>query len=288
MKENLDKLKQLIRSIIKEILTEERLISDEGIDISRIPINDLKQGYKDLRLVPTLTNYDDVLCQPATIKEAYGDIMPPEDVIKTITSRYGLPETFAKKVENRNNIYVYLVVAHIGVNENIIIEDMQKLGYFLGQRKKSQVIDGMEFCVLQFEPTSQLQDDETEAIKNKYKTLYHWTPSYLVKNILSKGLVPTHKNEKFNFPNRTYLMRGDSDDRMLIAMGQELCIFNSDNRNNGSYTLLGVDITNLDDTVRFYLDPNSSIGIYTEQVIPSNNIKVIAQKQFTKDLKNGI
>ena len=44
--------------------------------------------------------------------------------------------------------------------------------------------------------------------------------------------------------------------------------------------MLGIDIMNLNDNVRFFLDPNSTIGIYTEQQIPPENINVIRKEQF--------
>jgi len=146
---------------------------------------------------------------------------------------------------------------------------------------------GHEFLVMQFEPSCQLQTDETENIKSQYDTLYHWTPEYCLQGVLAQGLVPSHKNNVFNYPPRTYLMKGDSDDRDMLRLGQMLCLTNKNSKNNGGYVLLAIDIKNLDDKVRFYYGPNSAIGIYTEQVIPSDKIRQINKQMFPTQLKQS-
>jgi len=255
-----------------------------GIDISKIDIKVLKQAYRDLRLTPVPVTFDDDLSFPAYVNEAYGDILSPDDVVRKISTKYKISTQLVQKVEANNKISIYIIVALIGENVDLIKTDMEKMGYFLGLVGKTYVIEGMKFVKLQFEPTSQMQNDETDNIKSMYGTLYHWTPEYNMESVLSKGLVPSHKNSYFNYPPRTYLMREDCGDREMLSLGQKLCLLNRNPKNNGSYVLLAVDIKNVGDNVRLYYDSNSAIGIYTEQTIPSDKIHQVDKKQFSTKL----
>ena len=258
---------------------------NDGIDITKIDIETLRNAYRDLRFVPTSTAYGDVLSEHQQIREAFGDILEPDDAIKRLLQKYGLPQQFARKVEHYHKIYIYVIIAKVGENDKIIENDMMKMGYFLSFRKAPIYANGMVFQQLQFEPTSQLQDDVTEEIKSKYDYLYHWTPVYNINGIREKGLIPSHKNEKFDYPPRTYLMAGDSDESQMKGVGQSICFANNNPSNNGMYALLSIDIENIDDRIRFYYDPNSAIVIYTEQTIPSDRVRIIQSIQFVKSLK---
>lgn len=279
-----DTLHRIVYKTIKNMLTESININNDfdvdDIDISKIDIEDLKQGYRDLRLTPTSTLYGDIFSDEIYIKEAIGDILPPDNVANTIITRYNLPSSFVIVKEHYHKIQIYIITAMIGVNDRLIERDMQKMGYFLGHKGKIKNIYGMNYQVLQFEPTCQMQNDETEAIKSKYNTLFHWTPTYFEDNIKRDDLIPNHKNKVFNYPNRTYLMEGDSSMQSMMQLGFLLCVNNADAKNNGNYSLLSIDIKGLDDSIRFYYDPNSEIGIYTESPIPSSKIKVVKRVNF--------
>ncbi|MBR6517526.1 MAG: hypothetical protein IKT40_11900 [Bacilli bacterium] len=260
-----DKLKQILYEAVEKILKENG--QDELFDVSTIDIETLKSIYIDLRLIPTSCSYGDVLSDLPFINEAYNDIMPLDEAIKTMKNRYGLPDKTIFKVEKYNKVCIYIVNALIGVNDKLIENDMHKLGYFLGYRGRIQEVCGMRFQVLQFEPYSHIQDDNTEEIKSKYKYLFHWTPSYNIRSILETGLTPNHQNDKFSYPNRIYLMKGDVTDENMYKFGHLLCVHNKNEKNNGEYGLLKIDISTLDDNIRFRYDSNSEIGIYTEQGI---------------------
>lgn len=272
-------IKESIQTLIKDKIKEENF-DINSIDISSIDIEILKQAYVDFRLIPTRTSYDNYLSNFANIKEAEGDIMPPDNVVNEITQKYHLKPQFVVKIEANNKIYIYIITACIGINDELIENDMKKMGYFLGCRGDVQEVYGMIYQVLQFEPYSQMQEDETSNIKKKYDFLYHWTPKYNLNEILKNGLVPNHLNKMFNYPNRIYLIKGDSNLFEMTTLGQHLCKINNDYRNNGEYILLKINLSNIDDNIHFYYDSNSSIGIYTEQSIPSNYINVIDEYSF--------
>ena len=281
-------LYRMIKESVQTILQNNDNEDDfdiNSIDISDIDIEILKQSYIDLRLVPTRISYDDPLSKFHIVNESEGDIMPPDNVVNAIIQKYHLNSHLVVKVEASNKIYIYIITACIGNNEKLIEDDMKKMGYFLGIRGQVQNIQGMLFRTLQFEPYSQMQNDETTNIKQVYNHLYHWTPEYHLNNILQNGLIPSHQNKVFNYPQRIYLMKGDCDLFQMKDLGQQLCFVNTDQRNNGKYVLLRIDLSNIGDDVHFYYDPNSKIGIYTEQAISPTSIKVVNEFTFQTQKK---
>ena len=273
-----NELKQMIYEEVKEAFGKSK--NHEIIDISKIDINILKSAYHDLRLTPTITVYGDILSNLPSINEGVGDILPPDTVVKNLIKKYGLPPQLVLKREAFNKIYIYVITALIGENDKLIEQDMQKMGYFLGYRQPPQTINGMVYQVLQFEPTSQMQNDETEIIKSNYDFLFHWTPMYCLGSVMNNGLIPNHKNKMFSYPSRIYLMKGNSKMTQMINLGQQLCFANNNISNNGEYSLLRIDIEDIDDNIRFYYDSNSEIGVYTEQKIPKDRIEFIGTHKF--------
>ncbi|MBR6517661.1 MAG: hypothetical protein IKT40_12590 [Bacilli bacterium] len=275
-----DDLNAIIKESIDEILN---LNIDDIIDIRKIPIEELRRCYIDYRLLANSSLYGKILYEPSYVNEAIGDILPADDIVNNIKTKYRLSDDMVVKLEHFHNIGVYVVVAVIGENVELIEKDMHKMGYFLSKYGNIVEIENMHYQVCQFEPHSQYQEDITDIIKNKYDILYHWTPFYNIDNIIENGLIPSHKNSKFNYPPRIYFMEGDSSDGDRMYLGRLLCSANNDSRNNGEYYLLGVNINNLDSDIRFYYDPNSEIGIYCEQSISSDNIEIIEKVKLRRD-----
>lgn len=277
-------LKKIVESEVKENLEKKSPI--DTIDITKIDIQILRDNYRDFRLTPFITAYDN-LSEGMYIKGLYNETEEPDTVIKNIIQRYNLTPQLIRKVKQHNNIYVYSIVANIGINDKLIEDDMEKMGYFLSLKKPVKV-DDMDYYIMQFEPTWQLQNDETDNIKSKYNYLYHWTPDYNIDEILEKGLFPLSKNNIFNYPPRIYLIKGDASKELLLQLGTRICFGNLKNSKNTNYTLLKIDIRNIDDNIRFFFDPNSEIGIYTEQPISSKYISVYTSTDFLDELQNGI
>lgn len=279
-----NELKKIIRKSVNEALNMTSSLDDD-IDITKIPIDILKRGYFDYRLVPVSSYYGSPISSPTSIKEAIGDIMSPDIVSKNITQKYNLPSQFVIKKEHFHKICVYVITAVIGINDKLIEGDMKKMGYFLSKKGDVVEVQDMRFQILQFEPLSQMQEDITNDVKTNFTRLYHWAPSYNVDDILRNGLIPSSKNEVFKYPPRTYLMEGDSTDEERLYLGRLLCAANTSPNNSGEYALLIIDISDLDEKIRFYYDPNSEIGIYTEQPISNDRIKIEEVVQLKKPQK---
>lgn len=250
-----------------------------NFNIKNFDINKLKSIYCDYRLIPRQKCYGDLLGDLPLINEAHTDILPPDNVIRLIQEKYELPDDLIWKSEGYHEISIYLVVAILGDNDKLIENDMGKLGYFLSSRSDYQTIDNMVFQILQFEPNSELQKDVTEELKNIYQFLLHWTPEYNLDNIMKNGLIPSHKNYYFQYPDRIYLLLPTNMEK-IIKLGKVLCTYNGNKNNNGLYTLLKINLNNLDNSVRFYMDPNSDIGVYTEQSININNINILNKIKY--------
>lgn len=280
---NNNKLSRIISEVIDNFIA----MNDIGIDISKIPLETLKKGYHDYRLVPKTIRFGDRLSVRNRIIEAVGDIVDADEVVRTIINRYNIPNEFVSKVEHHHKIYVYAITALIGKNDKIIEDDMKSMGYFLSHKGDVFEYFGMKFQVLQFEPTTQLQEDVTEEVINNNSKLYHWTLEYNMKSITEIGLIPKCDNGLLSFPPRIYLIGDNTEDKEIFELGQELCIYNDNEKNDGTYCLLSIELNRLQDNVRFYYDPNSSIGIFTEDAIPKEAIDIKTKFKFQKNiLKN--
>lgn len=156
-------LRKIVNEAVNNILGNNTGLAVD-IDISSIPVEALRSIYFDYRLTPTPTMYDHPLYQPCLVKEAIGDIMEPDEVVRNIRNKYGLPEICVRKLEQHHKIYVYVITAVIGENAKLIEKDMEKLGYYLGAVGDVMEIEGMKFQILQFEPTSQMQEDITDEV----------------------------------------------------------------------------------------------------------------------------
>lgn len=281
---NNKKIDLIVEEVVKEYASNrceaEKVL--DSVDLTKIPLEELKKGYFDYRLAPSTYLYGDKLREPCYVKEAVMEIAPPDTVVRKIIQKYCLPSKFVNKVEHFHKIYVYTITAVIGNNDALIEEDMRKMGYFLSVKGDIVRVKKMNYQVLVFEPTSQIQEDITVKVKNTFDVLYHWTPVYRVSQILKEGLKPKSENKKFSFPPRIYFMEGNSSDAQRIYIGRLICAQNDSPLNSGLYSLLSVDIKNLDESVRFFYDPNSEIGIYTEQPIPKERIKVCENVQLRK------
>lgn len=260
---------------------------DEVINLTNINIEILQKYYTDFRLFLFHKGFTKLSLGAKYIKEAFDDIITADEVVKCIQGKYHLPNNFIYKQEAFNKIYIYIAVALLGINDDLIISEMNHLGFFLSLKGEKQIINGLWYQVLRFEPDYQMQEDKTDYIKSKYDNLYHLTPVYNLKDIFETGLKPKSNNKIYNYPERIYLLCPDIDRHDLIILGQNLAIVNDNPQNNGDYALLNIDITNIPDNIHFYMDPNSEAGVYTNSIIPKENISINRQLYFKLFKKNN-
>lgn len=261
------------------------LVDGEFLDsvLSKISLKVLRKQY---------VNFKSIIKSPPT----FGDPLMPlskrkrldegvnrktfdiDDVRKTIIKNYKLEdEQFVVSTEG-NGIKVILFIPHIRDNEKLIIEDMESLGYYESMRGVVEV-DDMEYSMIRFDPRYP-KDITDDVMKIRY--IKHLTPKYNLKSIEDNGFVPLNKNEIFKYPPRVHFIKGDTDDRNIMFLGQQLCDHNSNINNDGTYVLLTLDVSHLDKTVRFVGDSCYEYGICTEDKIPYDVVIGVGEIKFTK------
>lgn len=270
---------EIIQESIKKVIGQDNEI-DSFFDINNIPEDVLSSYYADYSLIPYVTAYLDPLSSIYPITEQFGQELEADDVIRKISNKYNLKQGQIKKTESWNGVAIYLVIPMVGNNDELIVGDMKKLGYFLSHRSEKRTVNNVEYQILQFEPTSQMQDDITEEVKSECRNLFHWTPKYNINSISLFGLIPGNRNEAFFYPDRVCLISGTADMRLIVSIGKELCMRNTNPLNDGNYELLSIDVSQLKNDIRFFYDPNSPCGVYTEQTIPANCIRFHSSYNF--------
>lgn len=285
-----NEFKKIVFESVKEIL-KQRILAENAagifvefendtpnIDISKIDINILRNAYRDLILTPTLT----VFSGKNKLRESFNDVLPPDDVVKAIIQKFNYDKQLIAKREAYNNIAVYVITAQIGKNDEVIEKEMNNMGYYLALKGEPIDVFGMIFKILQFEPYSQKLSDISSELKNNYDVLYHWTPQKNIDSILANGLLPRNNNDKFKYPPRIYLIKGDVTQYDLEILGSDLYRVDASVDNDGIYCLIEVDLHRLPDNIQFFYDSNSDIGVYTEQAIPKDCISLVGKCKFNK------
>lgn len=158
-----------------------------------------------------------------------------------------------------------------------LVKFMDTCGYHQCVKERHQ--NG--FVILVFEP--HFTQDISAEIKQKYKYLYHATPSIYVNKILSKGLIPMGANSHgknnalFLYPDRVYCMRGDNltADQIGILRNIQTARSMKQISDNNEYTILKISVGQLPDNIVFYADPMVKSGaIFTHDNIPPQAISV--------------
>ena len=235
----------------------------------------------DLRFIPKPSAMPSYSTEKVMV-EALGDSIEPDEAISTMLKTYLVPEYSILKRELYHHVYIYMLTAQIGENLDIVTEEMNNMGYFVSKKIKTFTFNGIEYITLQFEPSCQISVDQTDKIKEAYDCLYHWTPQYCLENVVKQGLIPSSRNSVFQYPPRIYFMEGNGTAEQQRDLGYLLFKTNKDERNDGRYALLRINHKELDDSIRFFGDPLSEIGVFTEQPIPPTAITLLTVIQFPK------
>lgn len=154
-----------------------------------------------------------------------------EKVRKEIIKRYSLADWQFQIVEEANKINVALVVPNYIRNEELITKDMDIFGYYVNLKYKKELF-GYPHLIIKFDPKYPPSINNT--VRN-LTCLLHLTPIYNLESIEKNGFIPQHKNKKFSYPPRLHFIKGNVTRDDVILLGQQLCNFNDDIKNNGEY-----------------------------------------------------
>lgn len=172
-------------------------------------------------------------------------------------------------IYNRNHVEFIVIIPDKGNNEDMIIEDMLSLGYFVA-RKWYQLNnkDNQKYLYIKFDP--KYQKNETDHIRQG-RYLYHVSPISNHNSIIKYGFIPLHKNEYLDYPPRVYFFKANIMPNDLKDIVNNIDTFKTE-LNNHDYTIYLIDLNNISKDILFYNDCNYEYGVFTEQTIPYNYV----------------
>lgn len=187
-----------------------------------------------------------------------------DDVRKDMTYKYKLSEWQFQTTDMMNDIKVCIIAANIDENIQMIIDDMESMGYYVNGLK-SMVYKTYNYIAMRFDP--KFPKDITDVVLNM-SHIMHWTPKYNLEGIQNDGFVPKSLHSRFTYPPRVHFLKEEIDDVNLMTIGRDLNDSNNDRRNNGEYVLLVLDTEKLPDDVKFFGDSNYQYGVCTYNNVP--------------------
>ena len=194
------------------------------------------------------------------VNEGLIKIYPIDKTMSYIKDFFKLEDWQISIIDANGDVkYIGLIIPNIGENIEMVRNAMNYCGWYLGYPKN---INREDFFVqLQFEP--KYIENIRKELNNTCKTLIHITPLYNIRKIQKIGLSPKIKNELFNYPNRIYFVKDNTDINIIKNLTSQLSTNNSSLGNNGEYCLITIDLDKVPDNVGFYYDGNFPNGVYT-------------------------
>lgn len=181
-------------------------------------------------------------------------------------------EDFVNGGINNKKQHVWFVLQPGSKSIEPLKQKMETFGYYCA------VEDSVKTGVyLQFEPKFDIYFKGSEFhSRNNNIVFYHVTPNIYKDKILSNGLIPKSKNEYLIYPDRIYLMLAVEGKEKAYDMAGMLYEKDTNELNNGTYSLFGITLTGLND-IKFYPDRNSPEvkAYFTYENIPPQNIVFI-------------
>jgi hypothetical protein len=192
-----------------------------------------------------------------------------EEVKKELMSKFYFHDWQIREQQGANNIKLILLFSQRNQNAQVVISEMETLGWSKSYITPQVTINGVPIIAISFDPMYQPSINSTVR---QWAYLLHLSPSYNKNGILKNGLLPFSKNSKFDYPPRLHFLKPTIPQMKLYEIGKQLCQANKDSRNNGDYSLFRIDLDKVSEDIVFYFDPRYEYGIYTKQEIPSNAI----------------
>ena len=187
------------------------------------------------------------------------------------------------------------IIKYLNLNPNNVIDTFDEQGYpemiviipddknTIEQTKKvfdlcgyynsvSGEADDPDYIELHFTP--KFRQHNPIDIDN-YNAIYHITKTRKVNKILQQGLVPKSNNANFNYPERIHFYAGSKNLFPVKLFAGAL--YTRGNDPDTDYTILQILTDKLPENVTFYGDPDFHKGIYTNDNIPPECIRVVAK-----------
>lgn len=240
------------------------------------------------------------------LKEAATVSLPAKTIIEKISTEFSPPDVKTKSVNKGEGV-------SIEINSNKfttisrIISKMKIMGWFpsiltpnIWAWKSAPYSNEFLEDLLKFKVDEDGEELKTinllfEAVfSKKYvgegeKILYHVTPETNVKTILKSGIICKHGNKLANHPNRIYCIFKKTQTKKIAKLladnyrartQNKADFYDKDGNYNGhksepiKYSVFSIDYSKLPN-IKWYTDPNYQGGVYTNDNIPPNEIKLI-------------
>lgn len=273
-------LKRIVENSITRVLKEQcedYPHSDDIFDLDKIPIEDLDRGYVRYEPYNLSITYRHPLRGITENAEFKRKVI---DAKRIILLTYPLTDKQFIISKGYNGMYAAILASLVENNVDVIEEAMAKLGFFRSRPTDEKLLvdrRGRKWIDLRFEPTP--SNDLTNYVRKNYRYVYHLAPSIFEEGIKENGLIPSNKNSEFKYNEpRVYLMKGTAAQKSIQELVNEL--YQQAKQRGYSnltpqYSLFVIDLSKIDNNVRFYGDINEKEGLFiTSPILPNSFAKI--------------
>lgn len=270
------RIEGIVSKFVKNYLEEEKNKSfsiDDYWDLPSLSDEQIQSLYTDLLVFVCGNAYGDKLQCVDNKVEVFEAIEKHtcdyNEVKQELKTKFDFQDWQIKEEHGANNIKLVLLFSPVNQNSQIIIKEMEILGWTKSYITPVSFVKGIPVIAISFGPLYQPSIKDTVR---QWTFLLHLTPLYNKESILRNGLIPSSQNSRFDYPPRLHFLKPTIPITEFENIKRQLSQANNNLRNNGEYCLFRIDLSKVPDNVEFYFDPRYEYGIYTKQAIPSNAI----------------
>ena len=246
---------------------------EDFFDIYSIPREDLMSIVNDMRaFLPNKFGGNLLWNGKKLIAEKEVLTLPFEKVKEELLKLGWLPWQIKSDVY-ANGIEVIILYADVAKNTQVISAEMESLGWSTACISKPVTRYGAKFRVIDFDP---IEQDSAKEKARMYNYLYHWTPFSNVESILKNGIEPRNQNDRFSYPPKAHLLKGDITKKFASEFGWELFNKNKGNK-DGHYALIRITMRLIPETIDFFEDPRFDYGFFSKETIPSKSLDIFGE-----------
>ncbi len=224
------------------------------------------------------------------ITEGLINTYPPEQTVNYVSRALRLPkELFEIVVPKGGGKKIYCTYYPEKTAEKLVRAAFEYCGYSYSVTKSTTYSMNGIYQTDVFEEKNP-KDNDTEEILSSQKYLLHITPEYYLEKILKNGIVPKSKNLRFNFPERVYLLNGDTSEGYVLGLAYEFSRMKASSaaesgydgyRDDNKWAVIKIDVSKLPADIKLFKDPNYDGGIFTPNNIPPETISEVGHIDFT-------
>lgn len=255
-------------------------------DLENVPQEEIEYVLNNRTHNMLVDIYSNPLISESLLDGKDGKTYMPDFVIRNLKQKYGaLDWQFSKQTLHSGKTCLIIVEPDKYTYTDEIIEDMDKLGYFLCRNEYGRFAFE-KWRYMMFEAKEQ-PDIRTEIRKDS--KIYHVTPVVNLGSILRSGILPKSSDDAdgyFAFPERVYLMT--VQDRS-VARDVARTLFRRRKEKESMYAIIEVAIDSIPDNVHMFYDSCFDEGIFVRDAIHASAIKDIWIYSCTdgKEVKYG-